>query len=173
MAAVDHVSLARQHLARADRSNTVGDRWEATWRAFEQTLWHHYRRIDEGEIPRLLKLWAQELPPEECRRLADGESMKKLLVSLLSVPNVQTALERNRVELTRRVADLRRACRQGVPLSIVVEALHVCRIIRNDLVHGLKISANPPDRQLLSTSLPLIRAVAELSITRESRAAGT
>ncbi len=167
---VDHLSLAREHLARAVRQTSVGSQWESYWRAFELSLWHRYGKAEEGQMFRLIKAWSHDLAgadPQACERLARGEA-------IVSLRAVLPALDRMGGQTHSRAGAsassvLTRALRQNVPQMILDGALQVCRDIRNQIVHGVKVSSRVPDKELMLGSLPLIREAATLAAREDRR----
>ena len=172
MPSSDHLVLARDHLARASRSASLGGQWDSTWRAFEQVLRHRYLRVEEGELPTLIRHWSNDLnhhSPNECRTLACSPGIDVILSTPRHVWNMTDRPGSSDNSGERAVAVLRRARVQGVPVATVCEALQLCRLIRNEIAHGLKVSTRRLDRSVMEGTLPFLREVVQAALEMEER----
>jgi hypothetical protein len=115
----------------------------------------------------VIKHWSHDLErldTEACRELARGEAINRLMTVLPIIEEMGTAVDGRAPSGRTAAAGLRRAVRQGVPQMIVNEALQVCRVVRNEIVHGLKLSTRVPDREVMIGSCPVVRRAAELGV---------
>lgn len=155
----EHLSLAVDHLARAKRSSSLGLQWEENWRALEQAVYHQYPTTAREDVARLLRVWVWDLPPAESRLLVTGNAIEALdRVASKIEPQGRAHRSDNRSDKYMR------ARRQGVPQDVLFEALELCRIVRNGVTHGDRVSTRSPDKDVLIGTIPILTAVAEAAV---------
>jgi hypothetical protein len=118
-------------------------------------------------MPSVINHWSHDInrfDPKACRELASGEAIKNLIKVLPMVEKMDPLANANAAPGKAAAIALRRALRQGVPQMIVSEALQICRIVRNEIAHGSRLSTRGPDRELMIGTLPIVRQAAELAV---------